>query len=307
MNRLLAGLLVVAAILPTALRAAGEESPGVGPARTEAFVPVPRVQAIPGPLFFETPTLTFVAKGTIRITLAARWLDDVKSRYSGLAGDLAQLGIVRVDMGFGSRIEVRVQGAAQQRLRIDWARSVARPPTEVSGETTTDAGDFSVLSIAQILPERRWKPAFGLRVEVKLPNTNEKAGIGTSTTDVLLSVPGQKRLGRILLNSDLGVGILTQPTNAQRQTDALLYGLAAAYEASPAWSLSGEINGRCTSSGGRPGTGNNSNVGAGASWSTGPFAIGVVFSRGFGEGGEGCGVILAFSHGFRVYDRVRRE
>ncbi|HPA53202.1 MAG TPA: hypothetical protein PLP50_16545 [Thermoanaerobaculia bacterium] len=284
-----------------------EESLAGKPEGAGEFVPVPPVVGIPGPLFFETPTLTFVPKGTIRVTAGVRWLNEVEYPYSGLSGDLAQLPVVRVDVGFGSRIEVRVQGAARQRLRIDWDASDVHPPAEVSGDATADAGDFSVVTIAQVMPERGWKAAFGLRVEVKLPNTSEKAGIGTNTTDVLLSVPAQKRLGRLVFNSDVGVGILTQPTSAQRQTDVLLYGLAAAYEASPAWMLSAEVNGRWTSSGGKPGTGNHSTVRMGASWSTGPVAVGLVLSRGFGEGGERFGGLLAVSYGFRIYDRVRAE
>ena len=299
MIRRLADLLVAAAPSPTAPTAAGEASGPDEPAAAEVFVPVPPVEGIPGPLFFETPTLTFVPKGTMRVTLGARWLDDVELPYSGLAGDLAQLGIVRVDVGFGSRIEVRVQGAVQQRLRVDRDRSDVRPPTDVSSGTTTDTGDFSVLTIAQVLPERGWKAAFGLRVEVKLPNTNETRGIGTNTTDVLLSVPAQKHFGRLVLNGDLGIGILTVPTNAQRQTDVLLYGFAVAWEARRGWLLSGELNGRWSSAGGRPGTGNRASIRGGVSWATGPWAVGVILSRGRGEAEERIGAALAVSYGFR--------
>jgi hypothetical protein len=275
-------------------------------AAAEEFVPVPPVDGIPGPLFFETPTLTFVPKGTLRVTAGARWLDDVELPYSGLAGDLLQLGIVRVDVGFGSRVEVRVQGAIQQRLEIDREGSDPRPPTDVKGDTTTDSGDFSILTIAQVMPERGWKPAFGLRVEVKLPNTNHARGIGTNTTDVLLSLPGRKRVGDVLLFSDLGIGILTTPRNAQRQTDVLLYGLAAAYEASPRWMFSGELLGRWSSAGGVPGTGNRGALHVGASWSSGSWAFGLILSRGFGEGGERFGATAAVSYGFRVFEKVAR-
>ena len=304
--RLAAARLALAALL-AAGRGAAEPGPPPQPAAApEEFVPVPPVEGIPGPLFFETPTLTFVPKGTMRVTAGARFLDDVEIPYSGLAGDLWQLGLVRVDVGFGSRVEVRIQGAVQQRLEIDRDASDPRPPTDPTGGTTTDSGDFSILTIAQVMPERGWKPAFGLRVEVKLPNTNQARGIGTNTTDVLLSVPARKRYGKLLLFSDLGVGILTTPRNAQRQTDVLLYGLAAAYEATPRWMLSGELFGRWSSAGGVPGTGNRGGVHVAASWATGPWALGLILSRGFGEGGEKLGATAAVSYGFRVFEKVSK-
>ena len=302
MRRPLAGLLVVAAaFVLAAARAAGEEPP------PETFELVPPVEGIPGPLFYGTPTLRFVPKGTLRVTFGVQLLHGVELPYSGLAGDLAQLGITRLEIGFGRTIEVRIQGAVRQALRIDEDRSDPGPRVDVDGGATRDSGDFSVLTIARILPERGWKPAFGLRVEVKLPNTDERKGIGTNTTDVLLSVPAQKRLGRFLLNSDLGIGILTVPTDAQRQTDTLLYGLAAAWEASQSWTLSGEVNGRWSPPGGEPGTGNRADLRAGVSWSSGSWALGLTFSHGFGEGGEDLGVTLALSYGFRVFDRVRSD
>ena len=300
MRRPLAGLLVVAALALAATGEAGEELPA------EVFEAVPPVDGIPGPLFLETPTLTFVPKGTMRVTVGAQLLHGVELPYSGLAGDLAQLGLTRVEIGFGRTIQVRIQGAIQQVLRVDQSRSDPKPWVDVDGGVTRDSGDFSVLTVAQVLPQRGWKPAWGLRVEVKLPNTDQTKGIGTNTTDVLLSVPGQKRLGRLLLNSDLGIGILTVPTNAQRQTDVLLYGFGAAWDLGPRWMLSGEVNGRWSSAGGAPGTGNRADLRAGVAWSYRSWALGLTLAHGFGEGGEDVGATLAVSYGFRVLEKVSR-
>ena len=277
-RRLSSAALMALALLLTAGAARGADRPEGAVAGDAEFVEVPPIEGIPGPLFFQMPTLTFVPKGTMRVTVGARWQDDVELPYSGLTGDLAQLGMLRVDVGFGSRIAVRVQGTTRQVLRIDWDKSRQVPPSEVDAtdDSTNDAGDFSVLTVAQVMPQRGWKPALGLRVEAKLPNTNERKGIGTNTTDVLLSVPAQSRFGRLVVNTDLGIGILTQPTNAQAQTDTLLYGLAAAYEATPRWMLSGELFGRWSSAGGVPGTGNRGGVHAAASWATGPWAFGLL-------------------------------
>lgn len=47
--------------------------PGGEPAANGVLVPVPPVEGFPGPVLFENPTLTFVPKGTIPVTLAERW------------------------------------------------------------------------------------------------------------------------------------------------------------------------------------------------------------------------------------------
>jgi hypothetical protein len=209
-------------------------SAGVAAAQTaDPMVPVPPVEGVPGPLFFQTPTLSFVPKGTMRVSVGASYLEGVSIPASGLAGDLEKLGLVRVDIGFSSRIEVRVQGTFRDRLVIDEKRSHQVPPSEVTSDTTHDSGDFSVITIARVLPQRGALPALGLRVEAKLPNTDERRGIGTNTTDVILSVPMQDRFGNLLVVADAGLGILTEPKNAQSQNDVLVYGLAVAYAAAP--------------------------------------------------------------------------
>lgn len=302
-RRVLLALVLVAA--PTGAVPVRAAEPVDGPAPAgEAFVPVPPVEGVPGPLFFFTPTLSFVPKGTVRITVGSGFSRGVTIPSSGLVGDLWQLGLVRADLGFSDRIEVRIQGVVRQELRLDLERSHPIPPTDVTGDTTHDAGDFSVITIARVVPERGWKPAAGIRIEAKLPNTDERRGIGTNTTDVLLSVPLQKRFGRLFVATDLGIGILTEPKNAQSQNDVFLYGLAAAWQASPAVMLSGELVGRLSTAPGNTGTGSHAALHAGASYSIGPTAVGVILSRGLSADAESFGVTLAVSFGFRVFRHV---
>lgn len=281
-----------------------------GPAASQSpdlMVPVPPVEGVPGPLFFQTPTLVFVPKGTVRVTFGAVYLDHVSIPSSGLAGNMEEFGRVRVDLGFSSRIEVRVQGVVRQRLEIDWDQSHQVPPSQVTGSTTHDAGDFSVITLARLLPQRGLLPEWGLRIEAKLPNTDEQRGIGTDTTDVIISVPLQTRIGRLFMVADLGLGILTEPKNAQSQNDVLVYGFAAAYNATPQLLVSGEIAGRWADSGSTPGTGSQSTLRAGASYSFGPSAVAVLLSRGLDRYGERFGVGLFYSYGFRVTRSIRPD
>lgn len=273
----------------------------------DPMVPVPPVEGVPGPLFFQTPTLSFVPKGTVRITAGATYLSDVTIPSSGLAGDLSQFGLVRFDFGFSNRIEVRVQGMVRQHLDIDEGRSHQVPPSQVTGNSTHDAGDFSVITIARLLPETDKLPTVGFRVEAKLPNTDEQRGIGTNTTDVILSVPIQKSFGKMFVVADAGIGILTEPKNAQSQNDVLVYGLAAAYAPTPRLLVSGEVAGRWATSGSEPGTGSQATLRTGVSYSFGPSAVGVLLSRGLDHNGERFGVGVFFSYGFRVMHSIRPD
>jgi hypothetical protein len=76
-----------------------------------------------------------------------------------------------------------------------------------------------------VLPENRLRPALGLRIETKLPNTNQDRGIGTNTTDITMSALATKQYGRALVFADVGIGILTASRQLNDQNDVLVYGL----------------------------------------------------------------------------------
>ncbi len=273
----------------------------------EEFIAVPPVGGPPASLLLETPVLAFVPKGTMRVTASAGVTERMTVPYSGLRGDLTEWGRLRVDIGFGSRIQMRVEGVLQQVLRIDRDRSQPLPPVDTGGLSARDVGDFSVVTIARVMPETDRRPAVGLRVEAKLPNTNQRNGLGTNTTDVLLSAPLQKHFGQVLVAADLGVGILTEPTDAQRQNDVLLYGLAAAWQPTPRTLFSAEVVGRWAVAGETLGTSDRAVARFGGSRSFGSFAVGVILTRGLTETAGRFGASIVVSYGFRVFRNVRPD
>ena len=66
----------------------------------------------------------------------------------------------------------------------------------------------------------------------------------------------------------------------------------------------GELVGRLSTATGNTGTGSHSVIHAGASYSIGPTAIGLVLSRGLSKDAESFGATLAVSFGFRVFRHV---
>ena len=276
-----------------------QESPHVD----EGRVPVVAPGEIPSTQLLKTNDLEFTPKGTIRVGVSADWLRGVSIPYSGLAGDLWQLGVLRVDIGFSERIEVQVRGIVRQDLRIDESRSTPASGVPASGRTH-DVGDFTVTTLARVINERGLRPAIGFRVEAKLPNTDETRGIGTNSTDVLLTVLLQKRIGGLTVFSDVGIGILTEPAVPRSQNDVLVYGLASKYELSRHVTLMAELNGRWAPSGFLPGTEDHSQLRGGLAWRQGGLTCEFLLTHGLTRFDESVGGAFGLSFGFPVFRRV---
>jgi hypothetical protein len=241
---------------------------------------------------FKTNNVDFPARGSLRIGLGATILHGVAIPFSGLAGDLTQWGVLRVDFGLGDNFELQVRGIARQDLHIDRSRSNPVPPTDVTGDRTHDVGDFSIATLVKLSSERGRRPSVGCRIELKLPNTDDTNGIGTNTSDVFLSLLLEKRLGRFALFTDSGLGILSEPTVARSQNDVFVYGLGSEYALSSSLTLMSELYGRWAPSGSRPGTEDHSQLRGGIAWKTGRVTCELLLSRGLTRHDEKLGLAL---------------
>jgi hypothetical protein len=90
---------------------------------------------------------------------------------------------------------------------------------------------------------------------VGLPNSNQARGIGLNQTNAYASIlVGKKfgRNGRFNTFGNLGIAILTAPTQLFSQNDVLTYGAAGIFRLNKQFSIAGEVNGRANT---RPGDG----------------------------------------------------
>lgn len=257
-----------------------------------------------GTQLLRTNSLDFVPKGTLQVGVSVDYLNGVFLPFSGLGGDLTRYGTLRADIGFGDHIEVQVRGIIDQTLSIDTARSNPSPELTLTSDRTSDVGDFALATLARLTEERRHLPAFGMRVEAKLPNTNQNKGIGTNTTDVLLSVLTEKHAGRLSVFSDIGLGILTEPTVPESQDDVVIYGLAATGRIRSHFTLMGEVNGRWAPSGFLPGTEDHSQIRAGGAFKHRGFTCELLFTHGLTRFDEDYGISLGASWMFRARQSV---
>jgi len=197
------------------------------------------------------------------------WRQNWQAPITRAVGDLYRYGTLRFDFGLAENVSIQIRGAIKQVLKSN-SKTIAR-----------DAGDFSVATIARVLPEKPHCPAFGFRVETKLPNTNQDRGIGNNTTDVTMSILATKQFGCALVFSDLGLVIMSAPRQINDQNDALVYGLGVSWRLNKKLQLAGEINGFTSPRNQIPlGTEDRSAARGGFTWKFSKLALEILAAKG---------------------------
>jgi hypothetical protein len=172
---------------------------------------------------------------------------------SGLKGNLWRIPIVGISVGLSSIAELQIDGGPYDRLTI-----TERHPAPLSelvtatGDSTHDVDDIVLATKIRILAETASRPAIGIRFATKLPNASNESGLGLDTTDFYAALLGAKTVQSIRVVGNLGVGILSDPTNGNRQNDVLTYGLSLARAMTQQAELVGEVNGRVSTRSGGP-------------------------------------------------------
>ena len=197
-----------------------------------------------------TEDVDIIPPGSIRIEAGIDFLQGATYSVSGLTGDLTRVGVIGVNIGFSPNVEFQVEGVAQNFLSINSRRPSAIPLDLAPGaNSANDTGDFTLAAKFKLRAETRRGPSLGFRFGVQLPNSNQGRGIGLNQTNAFGSVlVGKKfgRDGRFNTFGNLGIAILTAPTQLFSQNDVITYGLAGIFRINKQFSVAGEINGRAS-------------------------------------------------------------
>lgn len=203
-----------------------------------------------------TEDVDIIPPGSMRIEAGIDFLQGARYPASGLTGDLTRVGVLGISIGFAPNVEFQIEGVAQNFLSINTRQSSAIPLSLTPGaNSTNDTGDFILWTKFKLRSETRRGPSLGFRVGVGLPNSNQASGIGLNQTNAYGSIlVGKKfgRNGRFNTFGNLGVAILTAPTQLFSQNDVLTYGAAGIFRLNKQFSIAGEVNGRANT---RPGDG----------------------------------------------------
>jgi hypothetical protein len=183
-------------------------------------------------------------------------MQGAKYPVSGINGDLTRVGVIGITFGMGPNVEFQIEGVAQNVLSINSRGTSAIPLNLAPGvNSTNDTGDFTLSAKFKLRNETRRGPSLGFRFGVQLPNSSQGTGVGLNQTNAYGSVlVGKKfgRDGRFNTFGNLGLAILTAPTELFSQNDVVTYGLAGIFRINKQFSLAGEVNGRQNT---RPGSG----------------------------------------------------
>lgn len=191
-----------------------------------------------------TEDVEVVKPGSVRLEFGFDFTQRKRYPVSGLQGDLSRLGVVAATFGLAPNVEVEVGGIIHNALAIS-RRDVSAIPLELKNiNSTSDTGDFFLATKIKIRNETNRFPALGVRFGVSLPNSNQARGIGLNQTNFFMTALASKNIGKLRVNGNVGLAILTAPTQLFSQNDVALYGLSAVYPLNERISLVGEINGR---------------------------------------------------------------
>jgi hypothetical protein len=203
-----------------------------------------------------TEDVDIIPPGTVRIETGLDFLQGAKFPVSGLTGDLSRIGVIGINIGFAPNVEFQIEGVAQNFLSINTRGASAVPLSIAPGaNSTNDTGDFILWTKFKLRSETRRGPALGFRFGVQLPNSNQTRGIGVNQTNAYGQIlVGKKfgRNGRLNTFGNLGIAILTAPTQLFTQNDVITYGAAGIFRLNRQFSIAGEVNGRANT---RPGDG----------------------------------------------------
>ena len=203
-----------------------------------------------------TEDVDIIPPGSVRIEAGLDFLQGAKFTASGLTGDLTRVGVIGINIGFAPNVEFQIEGVAQNFLSINSSGPSAIPLTLAPGaNSANDTGDFILATKIKLRSETKSGPSLGFRFGVQLPNSNEARGIGLNQTNAFGSILiGKKfgRDGRLNTFGNLGIAILTAPTQLFTQNDVITYGAAGIFRLNKQFSVAGEVNGRANT---RPGDG----------------------------------------------------
>jgi hypothetical protein len=254
------------------------------------------------PLVTEDPET--IGAGRVLVEGGFDYLRDAVFPASGLEGHLLRFPLVGVSLGVSSIAEIQVDGLSYNRLSIE--RRFAAPldaMVTATGDSTSSLEDLVVGTKVRLSSEGVSRPSFGLRFATKLPNASNESGLGLDTTDFYASLIAAKTVESVRIVTNLGVGILGDPTRGDRQNDVLTYGLSFARAVTTSGEVVGEIHGRINTRDGEPppGTDSSSTFRFGARYTTGTVRADAALLFGITTRDPGFGMTAGFTYVFDAF------
>jgi len=254
------------------------------------------------PLLTEDPET--IGAGRLLLEGGVEFDRDVIYPVSGLQGNLLRVPVVGLSIGVSSIAEIQFDQVSFSRLDIKARRTAPLSDlVTATGSSTSDADDVLVGAKVRIAPEGTRRPAFGFRFATKLPNAGNESGLGLDTTDFFSSILVGKTTQSVRIVGNIGLGILGDPTNGNRQNDVVIYGVSFARAITNEAEVVGEVNGRANTraAGPLPGTESRSIVRMGLRYTTGGLRGDAAVLLGATNNDPGIGFTAGFTYAFTAF------
>ena len=154
---------------------------------------------------------------------------DVEYPASGLDGQPAARAALGVSVGISSIAEMQIDGGFHNHLTITGRHpGAARRMVTATGDTTGDVEDI----VDRHEGADRCRKACGgrrsaFRFATRLPNANNESGLGLDTTDFTPRSWSARPSQSVRMVGNVGLGILGDPVDGNRQNDVVTYGAVA--------------------------------------------------------------------------------
>jgi hypothetical protein len=212
------------------------------------------------PLVTEDPET--VPAGYILLEAGVDFLNGAKYPVSGLTGNLTKLGTFGLSFGVSSIAEIQVDGGLVNRLAITEIDPTAPLHFRYTGgtDTTSSFEDLSIGAKVRFLSETETRPAMAVRFVTRLPMVGTDTGLGTGTTDVNIGLALAKTVRSTRVAANLGLGIMGDPVEGDRNNHLFTYGLSFARAVKTGAELVVEFNGRLDTGADPPPVGTDSRM-----------------------------------------------
>jgi hypothetical protein len=254
------------------------------------------------PLVTEDPEP--VGAGRILVEGGIDYQRGIDFPVSGLTGNLWRAPTIGLSVGISSIAELQFDGGFYNRLTVTGRRPAPLSGVlDFSGASTHDVEDLVVGTKVRLVSETHSRPSIGLRLATKLPNASNESGLGLDTTDFLATLLGAKTVQSIRVVGNLGLGILGDPTDGNRQNDVLLYGVSFARALTNHAEVVGELNGRASTRAGGPlpGTESRGILRVGARYTRGPVRGDVAVGLGVTSVDPTIALTAGFTYVFNAF------
>ena len=254
------------------------------------------------PLVTEDPET--IGAGRVLIEAGIDYARNVEYPASGLEGHLRRFPLIGISLGIGSVGEVQIDGGLYNHLSI-----TGREPAPLShmltvtGDSTHSIEDLVIGTKVRLVSEGVKRPSIALRSATRLPNASNESGLGLDTMDFYSSLLVAKTIQSVRIVTNIGLGILGDPTRGDRQNDVITYGVSFARAITTAAELVGEINGRKDTREGDPppGTESRSMVRFGGRYTVGSWRADAGLMFGVTANDPSFGVGAGFTYVFTAF------